>query len=83
MHVQHRVRARRLSVLAIGAATLLLVAGCGFIPRHQLAATETALLEASPKPAPMDSSFEGCDANGSPPDGFLNLRKNRVDDVGR
>lgn len=65
---------------ALVLAIVVAVSGCGFIPRRQLAASETDLLEAAPKPAPLDSAFDGCDANGSPPDGFLNLRKNRVDE---
>lgn len=62
---------------------LIALCGCGFLPRPQLTAAETDLLEAAPKPAPRDSTFDGCDANGSPPDGFLNERKNRIDDARR
>lgn len=62
---------------------VLAVSGCGFLPRRQLSAAETDLLQAAPKPAPHDSAFDNCDANGSPPDGFLNLRKNRIDDARR
>lgn len=67
----------------LGLLLVVAVSGCGFLPRRQLTAAETDLLEAAPKPAPRDSAFQGCDANGSPPDGFLNLRKNRIDDAPR
>lgn len=72
----------RASIVLLVALPAML-AGCGFLPRPQLPPATTALLVAAPKPAPRDSSFDGCDANGSPPDGFLNLRKNRIDDARR
>jgi hypothetical protein len=38
------------------------------------------VLEAAPKPSPVDSAFRGCGPAGSPPDRVLNRLKNRVDE---
>lgn len=38
------------------------------------------MLEAAPKPAPVDSEFDGCGDAGSQPDYELNRLKNRVDE---
>jgi hypothetical protein len=60
----------------LAAATL---AGCGFFPISHFSTTGTDVLERAPKPAPIDSEFEGCGPAGSQPDYVLNRRKNRID----
>jgi hypothetical protein len=66
---------------AAGAFLLLLVASCGFLYRRQLPVSETAALEATPKPEPFSPPFAGCEGEGSNPDKPLNRRKNRFDEV--
>ena len=59
--------------------TAPLLAGCGFLPITRLSSAGTEVLVQAPKPAPVDSAFEGCGPSGSQPDYALNRRKNRVD----
>jgi hypothetical protein len=54
--------------------------GCGLLPVGKGSLVGTEVLQAAPKPAPVDSSFEGCGDAGSQPDHTLNRLKNRVDD---
>jgi hypothetical protein len=72
--VARRRSASRIVMLA--AAALL---GCGFFPLSHFSRTGTELLERAPKPASIDSEFEGCGPAGSQPDYVLNRRKNRID----
>jgi len=58
-----------------------LLTGCFVFRVGPTSLEGTAVLEAAPKPPPMDSGFEGCGPAGSQPDRALNRRKNRVDDA--
>jgi hypothetical protein len=58
----------------------LLIWSCGFLPISTTSLAGTELLEAAPKPPPIDSTFEGCGDAGSQPDYTLNRLKNRVDE---
>ena len=61
-------------------AAALMIAGCVFrTGPTSLAGTQ--VLAAAPKPAPVDSEFDGCGPAGSQPDYALNRKKNRVDDA--
>lgn len=53
---------------------------CGFLPISGTSLVGASVLETSPKPAPLDSTFEGCGDAGSQPDYTLNRLKNRVDE---
>lgn len=66
--------ARRFAALSF----LLGLGGCLF---HVGATSRegTDVLEAAPKPPPVDSEFDGCGPAGSQPDYALNRRKNRID----
>lgn len=68
---------------ALIAFLIVPLAACGFLPRPQLSTADTDVLREAPRPAPRDSTFDGCGARGSAPDGFLNVRKNRIDDAPR
>lgn len=75
------VRRTRRSLLAVcGFAVAIGVAGCGFLPLSKMSFVGTEILEAAPKPPPVDTAFEGCGEAGSQPDYSLNRLKNRVDD---
>ena len=56
------------------------VAGCGMLPISRTSRVGTQPLLTAPKPAPVDSEFDGCGPDGSQPDYPLNRLKNRVDD---
>lgn len=60
---------------------MLPLAGCGFFHMGGTSTQGTEVLVRAPKPAPVDSEFEGCGPAGLPPDGDLNRRKNRIDDA--
>jgi hypothetical protein len=57
-----------------------LLAACGLLPIGKVSLIGTELLQTAPKPAPLDSGFEGCGDAGSQPDYTLNRLKNRVDE---
>lgn len=63
---------------AVCAASLL--ADCGLFPIRPMSFVGTSVLEAAPKPPPIDSAFDGCGDAGSQPDYPLNRLKNRIDD---
>jgi len=71
-----RQRVRVPYVLTLGVA----LSACGFLPLTRTSRHGAEPLEAAPKPASLDSSFDGCGADGAQPDYALNRRKNRVDD---
>jgi hypothetical protein len=62
------------------AIPLLALTACGFLPIHKFSHVGTDELERAPKPAPVDSAFDGCGAEGSQPDYLLNRLKDRVDE---
>jgi hypothetical protein len=66
---------------AIMPVVSLVLAGCFVFRVGPTSLEGTAILEAAPKPAPVESSFEGCGPGGSQPDHTLNRRKNRVDEA--
>ena len=56
-----------------------IAAACSFFPPR--AVPEGAdVIASAPKPAPVATTFEGCDPDGAAPDSALNLRKNRIDE---
>jgi hypothetical protein len=61
----------------------LLLAGCFLFHVGPTSLEGTEILEAAPKPPPVDSAFDGCGPDGSEPDHALNRLKNRVDDAER
>ena len=63
-----------------GVVLCLAVAGCGMLPISRTSRTGAAIVETAPKPAPVDSAFDGCGPEGSQPDYAINRRTNRVDD---
>ena len=64
------------------APTLSLLLAGGFLFHVGPTSLEgTEILEAAPKPSPVDSAFDGCGPDGSEPDHALNRLKNRVDDA--
>ncbi len=65
--------------LALSALTLS-AAGCGFFPITKTSTAGAELLREAPKPAPVDSEFDGCGDSGAQPDYTLNRLKNRVDE---
>lgn len=76
-------RISRIWPSALAAAVLLsplLVSGCGFLPVTRTSRAGVDVLESAPKPAPVDSAFDGCGDAGSQPDYTLNRLKNRVDE---
>ena len=75
--VQKRKRSHR-----VGAIALLgvLLCSCGFLPISRTSRAGVEVLEKAPKPAPVDSEFDGCGPDGSQPDYQLNRRKNRIDE---
>ena len=56
------------------------LSACGFFPFSRTSREGTEVLVAAPKPAPVDSAFGDCGAEGSRPDKALNRLKNRVDE---
>lgn len=70
---------RRLLALLAGGAPL--VTGCVFFHVGPTSTAGAELVVDAPKPAPVDSTFEGCGPGGSAPDRALNRRKNRIDDA--
>lgn len=64
-------------------ALVPLLGACGLFHIGRTSTSGAELLFDAPKPAPVDSEFEGCGPGGSPPDRDLNRRKNRVDDAPR
>lgn len=58
---------------------VLLVAGCGFLPRGT-SRTGTEFLERAPKPTPVGVPLGRCGPEGSQPDYALNRLKNRIDE---
>jgi len=75
-------RRLRVGLGSLSASLLPIVAtSCGFLPLNRVSTTGTDVLRAAPKPAPVDSEFEGCGADGSQPDYALNRLKDRIDDA--
>jgi hypothetical protein len=72
---------RRCRVGPLLAASLVAIAGCGFLPLSRTSRKGAEVLESAPKPQPRDSVFDGCGPGGSRPDYVLNERKNRIDDA--
>jgi hypothetical protein len=54
--------------------------GCGLLPFSRTSRSGAELIESAAKPAPVDSTFNGCGPVGSQPDYPLNARKNRIDE---
>lgn len=71
----------RIAILLAPLAVVL--SGCGIFHVGHTSLAGTEVLAAAPKPAPVDSEFEGCGPAGSQPDYALNRLKNRVDDAPR
>ena len=53
---------------------------CGLLPISRTSRSGADVLEAAPKPPPVDSAFDGCGPEGSQPDYALNRNKNRIDE---
>ena len=66
--------------LVLSAFVALGLAACGFLPITRLSFAGTEVLEAAPKPPPVNSTFDGCGPAGSQPDYAINRLKNRVDE---
>lgn len=54
--------------------------GCGFLPISTMSRVGTHVIESAAKPTPVGVEFNGCPAEGKPPDHPLNRHKNRVDE---
>lgn len=54
--------------------------GCGFLPISVTSPVGTRGIENAVKPAPVGADFNGCPAEGKPPDHPLNRHKNRIDE---
>ena len=65
--------------LAFALIALAATTGCGFLPISKMSYAGTQVLEAAPKPTPVDSAFDRCGGAGSQPDYTLNRLKNRID----
>jgi hypothetical protein len=61
-------------------ALCVALSACGFLPLTRTSRSGVQPIEAALKPAPVDSTFDGCGAEGAQPDYALNRRKNRVDE---
>jgi len=71
------VRLHRAVSIALSCSVL---SSCGFLPISRMSRKGVEVLEKAPKPAPVDSEFDGCGPDGSQPDYPLNARKNRIDE---
>lgn len=65
---------------SIGLISLTCLGACGLLPISRTSLAGTDVLQTVPKPAPLDSEFDGCGDAGSQPDYTLNRLKNRIDD---